>query len=342
MTLDWTFSLISVDRETGSNTEISLICSFRDGKLLFSATPTTNRTIIEQMATVMPLLTYIAFFPNKNFVKIKLKTPENQFAIHFLDKRFLDQNLLGIFSVSEFDVETPFEFWGTEEMMSDYMFENYRDFILDENPSIKTQVEYLEWLKFQVSDFYQDWQDENKTRSKRGIIKTFMTNTAEKTLEQMWDLQIMNESGLPVIDMINFIDNNAFIYMDEQEQVSQSLESMSLSALKILIDQTKGSWNIQYLKLKLGNEMGYQYLFFKQFSVKEINYLLVMNSSIYDYIKEKCLQMFRGNEFPLLNLIASKTKLSPGLFQSNGLLIGIKEEEILRKIILDAVERVFE
>ena len=76
-------------------------------------------------------------------------------------------------------------------------------------------------------------------------------------------------------DVISFIDKESVFTPDESE-TARSLESMSISALKILIDQQSG-WNINYIKNRLENEMGYSYVLFDKFDVRGIKYLIIMN-----------------------------------------------------------------
>jgi len=110
MVLDWTFSFLSVSKEN-LKPEICRIASFRDGNLQLMALP-KDTDILSQMEPLLSLLAYIAFFPDRDFVKIKLRTDHNQYAVHFLDKRFVDNGILGVLSVTEFDVDSAFEFWG--------------------------------------------------------------------------------------------------------------------------------------------------------------------------------------------------------------------------------------
>lgn len=304
MTLDWNFSFVKIN---DGNPHILFSCHFQNGEFHFFLTPEKNPEVILQMKSVMTLLTYIAFFPNKDFTKIKLKTEKNQFAIHYLDKRFLDEDFLGIFSVTEYDTNTMFEFWGVEELFAEFIFDYFYE---RENPLELDKIkidEILEWMKPEINDFYLDW-----LRAKQGYfsssqnVKTLANKpNQEKIFEQWWDLQLIDEIGSPIIDLISYIDDQHFFLQDENEQIQQSLESMSISALKILIDQQEG-WNIQYLKNRLRNEMGFSYVFFQKFEIMDKKYLLVMNSNIYHFTKDKCIQMFRGNEFNILQGLSAQ------------------------------------
>ena len=162
----------------------------------------------------------------------------------------------------------------------------------------------------------------------------------EKIFEQWWDLQLINEYGAPLTDMISFIDDNAFFLTDENEVISQSLESMSISALKILIDQHAG-WNIRYLKNHLNNNMGFSYTFFEKFTIRGVRYLLLMNSSLYHIEKEQCIQMFRGNEFTILQRLADKLAMHTLFFNDEGQIEQSHKPEI-HKLILDFINEVYE
>jgi hypothetical protein len=161
----------------------------------------------------------------------------------------------------------------------------------------------------------------------------------EKSFEQWWDLQIINEYGQPITDLISFIDDQAFTLDSESDRMEQNLESMSISALKLLID-TQGGWNIKYLKNRLRNEMGYQYTFFEKFTVEDIRYLIVLNSSLYDLKSEKCLQAFRGFEFDLLEEIASRVSTHTIFFSQQGQL-NPENKQLTQRIIMNSIDHFY-
>ncbi|WP_371806037.1 hypothetical protein [Candidatus Lokiarchaeum ossiferum] len=342
MTLDWTFSFIEL---VDNRPKLQMVSSFRNGKAQLLATRNNFPEVIHQMESVITLLTYIAYFPNKDFTKIKLDTSGNHYAVHFLDKRYIDQGFLGIISVSEYDTPLTYDFWGIEEMMAEFVFDYYMDLKQSlENESFNIS-EFQSWLSTEIKEFFVEWYDAKKEfrnaqsdPEKQAYFKSNKHKKA-KPFEQWWDLQLINEYGAPLTDMISFIDDSSFFVAEEAEQTNQSLESMSLSALKILIDQ-QGGWNIKYLKNRLNNEMGYSYTFFCKFTVRDIRYLLIMNSAIYDLQAETCLQAFRGNEFELLDLIASKIEHHTMFFTENGQL-NVENKELIQQIILNYVGKVY-
>jgi hypothetical protein len=340
LTLDWTFSFLSVKPEIRHKPEILQVYSYRDGKLQMTAIH-VDLGILEQLQPLMILISYIAFFPERDFVKIKLRTSgTREYAVHFLDKRFINRDVLGVLSVTEFNLapnEQPFEHWGYEETMAEYIFEYYFDLL--KNPDHAQELnEFPKWINDQVADFYLDWMEDKRNRPAETLRQL---STSEKSLSQMdqtWDIQLLNEYGGPITELLSFIDNNAFVYSDENETMVQNLTSMSLTALKMLIDQ-QGGWNIEYLKGKLANEMGFQYTFFLKFLIKNVRYLLVMNSSLYDPVNEQCLQIFRGNELRLLEHIAGHIKLYADYFTEEGQLVSPEHQSNLQKFILDGVKR---
>ena len=346
MTLDWTFSMVHV---LEGNPTVDLVCSFRDGRSHLLATPQSFPEVIGQMDSVMQLLSYIAYFPNKDFTKIKLDTSGNQFAIHFLDKRWLKSNkgFLGILSVSEFNVDDPFEMWGVEEIMANYIFEYYQDMsIFTDDAKISLQ-KFQDWLSIEVKSFYKDWNEAKlpHLETKKGPILHSSTDSplpSEKSplYEHWWDLQLINEYGQPLSEVISFIDKDAFLIPEESENIARSLESMSISALKILIDQQSG-WNICYLKNRLANEMGFSYVFFEKFAVRDVKYLLIMNSSWYSLKEDVCVQRFRGNEFDLLLKLCEKLQMHTLFFTKQGQL-ETSNKELIQKIILNTVQKGYE
>ncbi len=353
MPLDWTFTFIHVTPDTRHLPEIVLIVSFRDGKLQVVSTHEKSPTFLHQMEKILNLISYLAFFPDKNFIKIQLATPNNQHAVHFLEKQFLDENkFLGVLSVSEFDVKEPFKLWGVEEMMANYVFDYFLDWIgkKDQNISQISDLDsFTPWLQSQVADFYLDWKDakiKGKLDKKEVEISQITDRRQiENRYEHWWDLQLINEGGIPVTNALSFLNDQSFYYMDESENASQNITSMSLSALKLVIEEHGGDWNIEYLKSRLKNEMGYQYVFFNKFSIvkdnKLLTFLAIMNSGLFDLEKEIYVQVLTGWEIDLLQKFAAKLKLRPEIFSKDAILEDFDEgQDEVHKILLSCVEEV--
>lgn len=409
MTLLWTFSFITIDTNKQIPPEILRSYSFQDGKLISGVS-------IEKD---LLLISYIAFFPEKDFTKIKLGLGEysHQYTIHFLDKRFVtEKSILGCLTVKEYNVPDPYESWGTEEIMGNYVFEYYQDLVsmgIPDEPSLDSSIstplivwdQFTDWLVPQISDFYKDWveakkkhladhvqrhradlfsqfsainsvQKEQQDHARQFFLHTLQTRTqnsglldptknsdssktddlhalppeiqnalgemvsAENKFEHWWDIQLINEYGQPIADTLSFINGEAFL-MDEELKFSQNLESMSLSALKILLDQQGGTWVIRYLKMSLPNEMGFQYCFFNTFKIGPVNYLLIMNSAIYNIEQSECLQIIRGNEIVLLEKITSEILHHQDLFTTDGLLKDPQNSKLLHHIIIKLAQSLF-
>lgn len=317
MTLDWTFTFVKINPDLKNKPEIELLCTFHNGRTQIVAYQNNNPDLIKQMENIMMLLSYIAFFPQKDFNKIRLETSGNRFAVHFLDKRFLlEDGFLGILSVSEYENINVYSTWGVEEMMAEYIFDYYHD--LSKEGSIQIP-EFQKFLESQILDFYIDWADSKKEFLAKPQGNNIVINKTQENFEEWRDIQLINEYGQPLTDLISFIDDKPFLFYDESEIIAQNLESMSLSALKILIDQ-QGGWNIRYLKMKQRNQMGYQYVFFEKFEIRGIKYLLIMNSALFDISKGVCLQAFRGDEIDILENISSKLQEQQNnmFFMENG------------------------
>ena len=348
MPLDWNFIFVRSSLEEKPN--LDHICSFRDGTAQFSADEQHLPDIIQQMDAMITLINYIAYFPNKDFTKIKLRTSSNQFVIHFLDKRYLDSNFLGVLSVSETDEVETFETWGIEDLMGEFIFENYREMMKSQAETEFRFQDFEAWLAPEIKEFYSDWEVAKKkakipskldfpekVKEVPGIPPT--ETTEKKNFEQWYDIQIINEYGQPLTDLISFIDENSFVFDSDIDKVDQNLESMSISALKILID-TQGGWNINYMKNRLKNEMGYQYTFFEKFTVEDIKYLIIMNSAIFDFETDTCLQAFRGFEFKLLEQIASR--ICHLTFFTNLGQIHLDNKALIQRIIMNCVKHFFD
>lgn len=341
MPLDWNFLFVSSNHI--ENPQIEYVCSFRDGNFQFSANATDNAgsDIIKQLEPVVILINYIAYFPQKDFTKIKLHAGNNQFAIHFLDKRFLEQGFLGILSVSEFDQQAPFENWGVEELLAEFAFDNFMEM---KNPTKIGEFDfskYQKWLESEIKEFYKDWQEARREE----LTKKVDNESKYKALnydkyEQWWDFQVFNEYGNPITDLVSFINDQSYVVDSTDEKIMQNLEGMSLSALKILIE-TQGAWNIMYLKNQLKNEMGYQYIFFSHFSVERIKYLIILNSALYEISSGKCIQAFRGFEFEMLNQIAVHLVQHPDFFNQQGQ-IRPENKSLTQRIIMKTIQQYIE
>lgn len=336
MPLDWTFTFVKMVNQLP---KIHFLTTFRDGIFQIIATPDKTPEVIDQMSQLIMLLSYIAYFPNKDFTKIRLETGNDRFAIHFLDKRNLDDNLLCIFSVFEYDEQNILENWGVEEIMTEFVMDYYLDAVKSQEPFEFSS--FQEWIAPEILDFFKDWTDaKNEAVLKKIEMKTLsLSEGDEKKYEQWWDLQLINEYGQPITNMLSFIDKDSFIVTNEEELTTQTLESMSISALKILIDQ-QGSWDINYLKNRLKNQMGFSYSFFKRFEIHGIKFLLIMNSALYEIENEKCLQMFRGNEFDLLTKIAQLLSDHSDFFTAEGLLVS-KHRKIVQQMMLEYIKQTY-
>ncbi|QEE14356.1 hypothetical protein DSAG12_00169 [Promethearchaeum syntrophicum] len=325
MTLDWTFSFVKINPNLKNKPVIELLCTFHNGRTQIVAYQNINPNPIKQMENVMMLLSYIAFFPQKDFNKIKLETSGNKHAVHFLDKRFLlKDGFLGILSVSEYDTPNIYSGPGTEEMMAEYIFDYYFD-LRKEGPI--DIPEFQKWIESQILDFYIDWADSKKEFIAESQGKNIEIKKTQEIFEEWRDLQLINEYGQPLTDLISFINDKSFLFYSESEAIAQNLESMSLSALKLLIDQ-QGGWDIRYLKMRQRNLMGFQYVFFEKFEIRGTKYLLIMNSALYDIKKGVCLQAFRGDEIGILENISNKLQQNSSFFMENGQIVREYKEAI--------------
>lgn len=382
MTLIWTFSFLYLDSTKEGPPQIIKTFSFQDGK------PTSAVPIDKYLI----LLHYIAFFPDKDFSKIKLGLGEHssQYLVHFLDKRYLSNKFLCIFTVNEFNVAEPFEYWGFDETMAEYLFEYSQD-VLKSSESVEAAwADFNSFLEIQVADFYLDWLNAKNTydqqrshQSRSGLVSTFSqiiasqaaapksrfewsskkdkdvlsessklatpsflpsptpTENSIQRIEQWWDIQLISEFGFPLTDLLSFIEAESFRFDDEMQKMSQNLESMSISALKIMLEQQAGNWAIRFLKLRLPNEMGYQYIFFNTLTLHKINYLLIMNCANFDTQDQLCLQIIHGNEVFILDKITAELLANEKMFSPEGKLVNLEDQTQLEAIIITAAKKAF-
>jgi len=334
MPLDWSFTFMRLNNEVVP--EIIYQISYQNGKHNFNIT----RPNSEESKTHTMFLSYIAFFPEKDFTKIKLRTDEHRFAIHFLDKRYVDQNFLASLSISEYDVEEPFELWGVEELFAEYASE----YFFTSFSKFTTSHEFAKfkiWLNDQAADFYLDWKEakEKHIESKKHAKHSQMI---QLKFEQSLSLTVLNEYGQPLIDMISFKNDYPSIATGSEEIIDPNLESMSLSARRLLIVTQGKEWKIDYIKQKLKSGMGYQYIFFLPFKIGQISYLIMMNAGQFDYKSQKFLPIFRGGEPKILEAIKAHIEQRPELFSSHGLLNEHIDQTIIHDIIIGEVRKTFE
>ena len=189
--------------------------------------------------------------------------------------------------MSEFDVEEPFELWGVEELMTEYVAEYFITMFGDKNhPDEFTK--YKIWLNEQVADFYLDWKEAKQIHFK-SQIEFRQPKMVRLQFEQNLTLWLLNEYGQPLIDMIAFKNDYPIIATGKEDKIDQNLESMSLSALRLLIETQGKEWRIEYIKQKLKSGMGFQYIFFMPFIVNQISYLIMMATGQFDYKTHKFL-----------------------------------------------------
>ena len=341
--LNWTFNFLRINQEDKGDPEVQLSIAYSEGQRTFYACKSNNSEILHQIKDAMTLISYIAFFPNKNYSKIVLKTESNTYAVHYIDKRFLDKNFLGCFSVRESEVDNPFETWGVEEMMAEYIFQYFYEEIFTKFKEFEDTAEFLGFVDGQVSEFYMDWYDAREISliKKSHKLEKNKIKDVSKKYENWWDIQIIDQYGAPITNQINFIDKKAFTFQDDDEEIKQNFNSMSISALRTLLKHQGAHFNIHYIKERLENQMGHGYCFFKPFSHDEKHFMLIMNTAQYNIEKGICEEIFSGNEKNSINNIASRLKLNlrAGKMNITSGIVNEKEaEEKFRKILLEEIQ----
>jgi len=334
--IQWSFYFTKVSTESYKHPKIIYMAIFRDGKFHLSKVNPNSPEIVKYMQ----FLSYITFFPDKNFVKVKFRDHVGQFSVHFLDKTFLEKGFIGCFSVIENDTPKTFETWGVEEMMGKYAFEYFYEEVMDKTEDYS---EFLHWLNDQVQMFYDDWQEAQQAFLAPNKQKKEPTTEKSKKKSSGHSVQakisIINEYGQPLVDLISFTNNIPLIHGTADDKANQNLESMSLTALKTLIETQGKDLEIEYLKQALTLDMGHQFIFFKKITIKNIGYAHTLTSAQYDFEKKEFTPVLTGKEIPLLHAIGHHLKINASLLSSRGLLKHPEDQKIVHQFMIEAVKK---
>jgi len=108
------------------------------------------------------LLSYLALFPNKDIIQIKLGSSQNSlYTVLYFTKKYKEKGLIGCFSFSEFNTNTPF-IWGKEKEIMEEIFDKFYEtfphlFSRSEVYTIDALNNYFIWMDGKIKEYYEEW-----------------------------------------------------------------------------------------------------------------------------------------------------------------------------------------
>ncbi len=311
--LIWTFDFLKRDQTVQGGQKILHSRTYVDGVYSDKFKDKDKNTLF---------LAYLTLFPGKEIVKIRLIPPDsNEYVIHYLEKRFIDAGLIGVLTVQETNTDKPFNTWGSEDLMAQYIFGYYFERVLTgELCTVQEILEFHKWLDEEIMEYYKEWIDEREKcfeNEKRVVpINEESEDRFWKEVDKFWEFQFINEFGFPITNVIRYKNEIKQQWGTEDEINFQNLESMTISVLKSILDQSKRKMIIDYFKVKLENELGYSYVFFKYITVESITVVLLLSIGYYNKRRLQMIQFFKGNERKVLDEIKKTIESNPEILGS--------------------------
>ncbi len=284
-------------------------------------------------------LAYLTLFPGKEIVKIRLIPPDsNEYVIHYLEKRFIDNGLIGVLTVQEINTDKPFNTWGSEDLMAQYIFGYYFERVLaGELCTVQEILEFHKWLDEEITEYYKEWLDEREKCFELERKAPPMNSESEdrfwQDVDKLWEFQFINEFGFPITNVIRYKNGIKQNWGSEEEINFQNLESMTISVLKSILEQSKRKMIIDYFKVKLENELGYSYVFFKYITVESITIVLLLSIGYYNKKHLQMIQYFKGNERKVLDEIKNTIESKPEIIGSPKRFIDDSNHQVIEQLI---------
>lgn len=166
------------------------------------------------------LVSYLALFPSKDIVQVKLGTSQNSlYNIYFFDKRFKNEGFIGVFSFAEYNTSQPF-IWGKEEDIMLNIFQKFKEafpnlfFVKIENESenlsnLDKLNNYYAWMDKTIKVYYEGWEQAkqdyygNKSEEMRkNLAQTFSQITSNVPIMQIDTKKIKDKIKLSAKDII--------------------------------------------------------------------------------------------------------------------------------------------
>ncbi|MHA1340744.1 MAG: hypothetical protein ACTSRZ_11665 [Promethearchaeota archaeon] len=174
--LIWTFDYIKVDKKL----EVATSRVYKNGEYIGE---------VDAREKLM-LLSYLALFPGKDIIQIKLGTSQNSlYTILYFTKKYKEKGLIGCFSFSEFNTNTPF-IWGKEYKIMEEVFDKFYEtfsnlFSSSEGYTLDALNNYFKWMDEIIKDYYERWLvAKNKFYSKKEqLIRHELAETFSKLSE---------------------------------------------------------------------------------------------------------------------------------------------------------------
>ena len=331
--LIWTFDFLKRDQTVQGGQRILHSRTYVDGVYSEKFNDSDKNTLF---------LAYLTLFPGKEIVKIRLMPPDsNEYIIHYLEKRFIDNGLIGVLTVQETNTDKPFNTWGSEDLLAQYIFGYYFERVLAGELCTASEIlEFHKWLDEEIIEYYKEWLEEREKCFELDNKKVQTENSSAdpfwNDVDMLWEFQFINEFGFPITNVIRYKNGIKQNWGSEEEINFQNLESMTISVLKSILDQSKRKMIIDYFKVKLENELGYSYVFFKYMTVQAITVVILLSIGYYNKKKFQMIQYFKGNERLVLEDIKNEIEKNSQIMDSPNRFV----DDSKHKLIEDLIEKI--
>lgn len=168
-------------RSVQNNQKIMFHREFENGVLV-------QKKLADQQAI---FLNYIALFPNKDIVRIKLGLNDAfLYSFYYVDKRFKDLGFIGIFGASEYNENEPYD-WPETEIIAKNIFANFfKRLIAGKMLTVEENAEFLKWLDEQILECFYFFKEQKekfytiiRALRKETLMSTFQTLESKHSYE---------------------------------------------------------------------------------------------------------------------------------------------------------------
>ena len=221
--LIWNFDIIKKAGLTDEDfPQVLFSRSYKDGK------PVQSQKDEKQLI----FLSYLALFPGKEVVKIKLGVEGlTTYSAYYFAKKYFHQNILGVLNVQEYESKHDFE-WKDEEELANVFLENFYAFFLSKPISseeeFKTKLQkFIELLDQGIEYNFQQWKKgkndyiEQESEKKREMLaEMFISTMKTKEAEEKELFQKKSKSKLKEIKDIQ--PPKEILVVDDEEKEDNS------------------------------------------------------------------------------------------------------------------------
>lgn len=291
------------------------------------------------------LVNYVSLFPQKNIIRIKMGvTGRKVYSFYYINKAYFDLGFLGVLGVSEFHEKNPYD-WIETEIIAKFIFAEYfKRLCQGELNHLNGAQKYLEWIDNQIADYYLDFLDSKEeyyntiyNETKANLQQAFLIEAnLEEEIKEDWsqftrkvEFQLISSIGTPITRIISFVEGKMKSTWDENEEIAQSLQGMSYSALQSFIEQQNQGLNLQMMKVKKPQLNGFEFILFRNYKVKNKFFFLIMTVENYHNSEKIFMDTLLGYEEDLIEKIMLKFDEHRDWFHKLG---QISSKEVIIKV----------